>query len=686
MQMFTNTTEQLASFSNNLETASEEEDEDQPDPEESRKLQEQQEAEKKRREGVKMPTGKWRVIATVLRVKDIRKATREEGYKGITQSGDLEYAEGLNPYVEMNCFGLNRRTTVKKKVPPSGCVFDEVLFFDSGKTELEEEDILKAKLEVQLRHSRGITLRIGDVSRGKDAIPVFAPTTLGIFNFHLADVYYAPNHEYRCQWVALAHEAKGQHIGFAQVSVCVLGPNDKQSSIIDLSQDFEDEDALLMGKGGANPNDEDNSFELAFETGRILMPSFINHTVRFLEFRIYEGHHLPVPVMGRKALYLELEWGGFKAKTSISPKRSRSQKDPNSDARAKGKNGAGEIAESNAYKVGKSAAKYGSYYWNEALFIPLEEPSFSDRIRLSLWRPGALGKKYCIGSAVLSLEAIKASADRLTHEPFQVKLYGPAPADGLEKNAKSDKDEDDETETLGSKLAQQLITAMHNGIAKIAQSGNKGLRREVMRKVMLSHPNMASSFRGSVSVAVKIYKKHPLRRLQQELDAEAEAVHKAQKKGRKALQKVKAERREAVASIKANLNYILPEKSTTQKKRPKEIYHAEPHKLVLNHTAGLVESGAGEAYIAKVQVMSLDGVQAASATNSRYFIELDIENRKSATRHLPVERNGFIEFVQCLSRTLVSCLLFHCHLCSCRVLRTTSHKIQTSPVHLITAS
>merc|ERR1719163_1320331 len=118
--------------------------------------------------------------------------------------------------------------------------------------------------------------------------------------------------------------------------------------MIDLSQDFEDEDALAMGKGGANPNDEDNSFERAFEHGRIMMPSFINHTLRFLEFRIYEGHGLPVPISGRKALYLELEWGGFKVKTSVTPKRLKKRRESKSDVQNKGKK-AGELIERDAY-------------------------------------------------------------------------------------------------------------------------------------------------------------------------------------------------------------------------------------------------------------------------------------------------------------------------------------------------
>ena len=637
MQMFTNIVEQLASYENKPQTGSGEEEEDQLNSDDEKTLKEEVKKDKKRREGVTMAVGKWRVIATVLRVKDIRKVTREEGYKGITQSGDLEYAEGLNPYVEMSCFGLHRRTSVKKAVPPSGCVFDEVLFFDSGKRELGEEDILKAKLQIQLRHSRGLSLRFGDASRGKDGTSVFVPTTLGVFDFHLADVYYAPGHEYRSQWVALAHEAKGQHIGFAQVSVAVLGPGDKQSSMIDLSQDFEDEDALAMGKGGANANDEDNSFERAFENGHIMMPSFINHTLRFLEFCIYEGHGLPVPISGRKALYVELEWGGFKVKTSVTPKRLKKRRESKSDIQNKGKK-AGELIERDAYTGAHTMASYGSYYWNEALFIPLEDPSFSDRIRLSLWRPAKVGKspKDCLGSAVLSLEEIKANADRLTSEPFEVKLYGPAPVEGTEKlNGGHDRC-----------VIRQVRRAMHRGIAAVAQSGKNAVRRRrLMKQTMLSNPNVASNFRGSISIAVHIYKQHPLRRLQLELNAQAIALQKAKKKGRQSLQKAKEEGRGAMSRLKKYMKYILPNDATKSKKKASELYPEDPHKLVLNHTAGLVESGAGEEFIAKVQVMALDGVHAASATNSRYFIEVEIENQSAATRALTVKRNGFIEFV-----------------------------------------
>ena len=100
-----------------------------------------------------------------------------------------------------------------------------------------------------------------------------------------------------------------------------------------------------------------------------------------------------------------------------------------------------------------------------------------------------------------------------------------------------------------------------------------------------------------------------------------------------------------MSRLKKYMKYILPNDATKSKKKASELYPEDPHKLVLNHTAGLVESGAGEEFIAKVQVMALDGVHAASATNSRYFIEVEIQNQRAATRALTVERNGFIEFV-----------------------------------------
>ncbi len=242
-----------------------------------------------------------------------------------------EDMSGLSdPYVRVTVMGKTKKTRVIKQVV--NCVFDETLFFNfSGLTRQQVEE---ARISVEVL----------------DYDFIGSHDMIGVVNFDMIRVYSQPGHELYRQWAGLfdpISTSDSGFQGFLKLSCTVLGPGDAQV-FHDPEKEYQDELLAESSAGGGGAS------ALAMAG-----PS-VKKKLHFLVMYIWQADDLPkmgsFTLMGGAGIeaYVKCQFAGQKpAKTSVAHCRGSKQ---------------------NLSPV-----------WEEELWVPAFEPTFSDRITLSVW-------------------------------------------------------------------------------------------------------------------------------------------------------------------------------------------------------------------------------------------------------------------------------------------------------------
>jgi hypothetical protein len=142
--------------------------------------------------------GKYQVHVHILEARDLK-----------TKDGD---SGACNPLVEVRLTPFDLQQATRMKTSTFNARFNESLFFNVDVHDPRELDCGRIVMKV--------------INYGK----VFT-TTIGTFQYGIADIYAKPDHEVYRQWIALADSTDSVGVqGYLKVSVTVLGPNDQKAA------------------------------------------------------------------------------------------------------------------------------------------------------------------------------------------------------------------------------------------------------------------------------------------------------------------------------------------------------------------------------------------------------------------------------------------------------------------------
>lgn len=242
----------------------------------------------------------------------------------ILQATDLkgESATGLsNPYVSVKCLGKTQHTTTKKQV--SGAAWDEKLFFNFKN--LEPSHLQEAEAKVVVR------------SRNLLTTPM-----IGCYQFNLLQIYGMKDHELYDSWVALTDPSNEDDVGIQgnlRLSLTLLGPGDKQQ-VHDPEKEYQER----KEKAAAEPDQQ-------------LLGPGVTAKTQFLVVTVFWATDLPFMDFGLTGAginaYLKVEFAGNPA-----------------------------IKTRKVYESGRTGL---SPEFMEQLWIPVQIPTMSQRIAVSLW-------------------------------------------------------------------------------------------------------------------------------------------------------------------------------------------------------------------------------------------------------------------------------------------------------------
>ena len=255
-----------------------------------------------------------------------------------------------NPYVALKCLGQHQRTSVRAGT--NSCVFNEKVFFNFrnvSSAQLREADM---DLTVVSRNLYGLST-----------------PCIGKYSLNLLNVYGQRDHEYYQQWVALTDPTDKSDTGiqgYLKVSVTVLGPGDSQR-FHDPEKEYQKlKDTEARGMAG--------------EEVTLLTPATIKQELQFLVVSVFEAHDLPMMdrftrggIGGRGIdAFVQCEFAGNPAlRTKV--------------VHARG-------------KAGLSAE------FMEQLWIPVNAPTMSNRVALSLWDRDYFLANKCVAHTYFSFK------------------------------------------------------------------------------------------------------------------------------------------------------------------------------------------------------------------------------------------------------------------------------------------